>query len=527
MRRIVVTSLTLALAGALLPAPAGAGTAFRSGPGTWADFNGDGHADLFAGAVFDVVGGNDFAGAANVIYGRRGGITPRGNQWWHQNRPGVKGAAASGDEFAWSIAGGDFDGDGRDDLAVGIYGETVNGVDGAGAVQVFYGSPRGLRAKGNQLWHQDRPGIAEKAEPSDHFGMRVAAGDLDGDGRDELLVGVPYEQVNGMVGAGAVHVIRGGPNGLRSQGDQLWHQGRPGVNGDPGGNDFFGFELAVGDFGKGPGLDLAVGAPGEDTAGQNASGAVHLLYSGPDGLRPRGDRVFSLASPNVPGDPMLGDFFGMTMAAGNFGKGGRDDLAIGVIAADVGGANGAGVVVVLHGSGGGLRTQGVQVWHQDRPGIADAAETGDQFGWMLAAGDMGKSGHDDLAIGVPFEVLSGFGAAGAVHVVFGSKGGLRARGDQYWHQDRGGVKETVEASDFFGMYLMSGDFGRGPKMDLAISAPGETLNGINFAGAVHVLYSKRNGPAKRGNQLWHQDRPRIKGAVSLGDHFGVLTRFID
>ncbi len=87
--------------------------------------------------------------------------------------------------------------------------------------------------------------------------------------------------------------------------------------------------------------------------------------------------------------------------------------------------------------------------------MKDTAETGDGFGGALAAGDFNGDGRDDLAIGVPFEGLpDGAGGtideAGAVNLLYGSAKGLRARGDQFWHQDSPGVKDAAEGSDFYG-----------------------------------------------------------------------------
>jgi hypothetical protein len=70
-----------------------------------------------------------------------------------------------------SEASGDFSGDGREDLAVGVPFEDVGAgpVVDAGAVNVLYGTATGLSATGNQLWHQNSAGVLDVAEDSDHF----------------------------------------------------------------------------------------------------------------------------------------------------------------------------------------------------------------------------------------------------------------------------------------------------------------------------------------------------------------------
>jgi FG-GAP repeat len=116
-------------------------------------------------------------------------------------------------------------GDGRADLAVGVWQEDVEAVSNAGAVQVLYGSASGLDRPGNQLWHQDVSGIVDAAEAGDQFGFALATGDFNGDGLADLAVGVPGEDVAGVSDAGAVQVLYGTPSGLERPGNQFWHQG--------------------------------------------------------------------------------------------------------------------------------------------------------------------------------------------------------------------------------------------------------------------------------------------------------------
>ena len=80
--------------------------------------------------------------------------------------------------YAGSLAGSispavhaDFNGDGIDDLAVGVPGESIGNISRAGAVNVIYGSSsRGLTYANNQIWHQNVPAIMDQSEPDDSFG---------------------------------------------------------------------------------------------------------------------------------------------------------------------------------------------------------------------------------------------------------------------------------------------------------------------------------------------------------------------
>jgi hypothetical protein len=193
------------------------------------DFDKDGFHDLAIGASREGIGIIDQAGAVHVLYGSAGGLTAAGDQLWHQDKTGIKGAAGDFDRFGNSLTTGDFDNDGFHDLAVGIPFEDISTVNNAGAVEVLYGSRRGLRAKGDQLWHQDTPGIKDVAEDGDSFGSQVSVGDFDGDGFDDLVAAAGGELTTTIFRDGMVHVIHGSAKGLRPKGDQIWHQDTPGI----------------------------------------------------------------------------------------------------------------------------------------------------------------------------------------------------------------------------------------------------------------------------------------------------------
>ena len=150
---------------------------------------------------------------------------------------------------------GDFNADGFDDLAVGVPGEEVNSIRLAGAVNVIYGSASRLIATGNQLWHENSTGIADEVEEGDGFGQALTTADFNGDGFDDLAVGVPGENLGAVVNSGAVNVIYGSASRLTATGNQ-------GIGGVAEGGAF-GSALAAGDF-QGDGFDdLAIGTPFE------------------------------------------------------------------------------------------------------------------------------------------------------------------------------------------------------------------------------------------------------------------------
>jgi hypothetical protein len=493
----------------------------------FADFNGDGYDDLAIGAY----GANDYGladvGAVHVLYGSAAGLDADRLQVWTQDSVDVVDEVEERDLFGYSLAGGDFNGDGYDDLAIGAPGESLLGggpgdfFSPVGVVYVLFGSTEGLTGSNSQFWSQDSEGIADRAEVGDRFGEVLGAGDFNGDRIADLAIGVPFEDF----GAGAVHVLHGSSLGLTAEGSQFWSEDSPGIASDPDDAERFGSSLAAGDFNNDSRNDLAIGAPGAtDTAG---GGAVHVLYSAiSGGLSAASSQYWTQDNPGIADTSEVGDEFGFSLAAGDFNGDKRADLAIGVPYEDLGGGSSAivdaGAVHVLYGTTSvGLSSASSQFWTQDRYGIADSCEADDQFGFALAAGDFNRDKRADLAIGVPFEDLSVGGAVilntGAVQVLYGSLGGLSAAFNQFWTQDSVGIADSSEGFERFGSQLTVGDFNGDGRADLVISAPFESVTDPEN-GVVHVLYGTSRRLSATASQLWSQEILGLFG--DLGDQFG-------
>jgi hypothetical protein len=421
---------------------------------------------------------------------------------------------------AESRVSGDFNGDGHDDLAVGAPFEDVGSVGDAGAVNVIYGSASRLTTDGNQLWHQDSAGIVEAAEAGNQFGSSLAAGDFNGDGFDDLAVGVPFEEVDSIEGAGAVNVIYGSAGRLTADANQLWTQNSAGIADAVEEFDLFGLSLTAGDFNGSGHDDLAIGAPFEDLGALFDAGAVNVIYGAGVGLRATGNQLWHQDSTGIVDAANTTELFGFSLTAGDFNGSGHDDLAVGVTDQDVGSAFDAGAVNVIYGSAVRLTADANQLWHQDSAGIADAVEDFDRFGSSLAAGDFNGSGHDDLAIGVPREDVGSIVDAGGVNVIYGAGVGLRASGNQHWHQNSAGISDAAEADDRFGDSLTAGDFNASAHDDLAVGAPIEDVGSIVDAGAVSVIYGSASRLTADANQRWHQDSTGIADAAEADDRFG-------
>jgi len=338
------------------------------------DFDNDGFDDLAVGSAFE-----DFespsilvAGVVTILYGSATGLTATGSQLFSQNTTGIVDSAELSDLFGDSLAAGDFDGDGFDDLAIGVTGED----NFAGAVAVIYGTAAGLATAGNQLFRQSVAGLGDPAETGDAFGAALAAGNFNGDSRDDLAVGVPNEDVVAAgLNEGAVNVIYGSAAGLSTAGSQFWHQDSPGIKGIAKKDNFFGASLAAGHFAGLRTADLAIGSPKYG----NDHGVVHVLRGSAGGLTSTGNQIWHQEVVDVEGVAEPNDRFGEALTVGDYDGDTRFELAVGVP-----GEDGAGYVNVIYGTVSGLSAADDQIWGQNSPGVPGVDEAGDSFGAWLA-----------------------------------------------------------------------------------------------------------------------------------------------
>jgi hypothetical protein len=399
----------------------------------------------------------------------------------------------------------DFNGDGRDELVVGVPLEDVGGAVDAGGVAVISLRTSPLR---NQFFTRATAGIDGDPTAGDQFGYAVATTDFDGDGFDDLAIGAPYEDVAGIADAGAVHILYGSADGLVTEGSQHLTQNTDGIEDEAEAGDLVGWSLVAGQLGNLHDTlsDLAVGAPGEDVGEAEEAGAVHAVYGSADGLTAEGDELFTQDSPGILDIAQSGDHFGYALT---LDLGGNTPLIVSAPDEDYVDAADAGVVhVIYRGIDDTLEPRaGAQMFSQGVDGIRDTKQPGDRFGLTLApsadlvgsSANRIASSHPDLVIGVPFEDLPGAADAGMVQIIpGGGRFGFTPNGDAVLTQDSPGVREVAETGDRFGLAITTGLFGRfrdnggssRAQASLAIGVPFENLAAGRDAGMVQVIYKK-------------------------------------
>jgi hypothetical protein len=329
----------------------------------------------------------------------------------------------------------------------------------------------------------------------------VAAGDFDGDGFDDLAVSAPGEDVPGAPTAGAITVFSGSATGLAEAGSRQMQADSTAVAGRAEAGDRLGVALAAGDT-DGDGIgDLAIGIPGQNLPGANDAGAVLVLPGGPDGLRGAGSVELHGDSPGVAGDGREGDHLGISVVLGDLTGDGRADLAAGAPDKDTQGRADAGAVLVLHGSGEGIRARGSSQFNGPAP------RAGDHLGAAVAIGD-------ELVAGAPGRAVGGRHNSGAVAI----------RGLGFVHGDSPGIEGAAEVGDRFGASLAAGDLDGDEHRDVVVGMPDEDLAGIVDAGATQHLHGPDLGPSP----IFHADSAGVPGTAERGDRWsGVVPSYLD
>ncbi len=363
------------------------------------DVNGDRIDDVLVGARFAGPGAQAQSGEgeAYVIYGRSdlGGTVDiaLGNQ-----DVTVTGAGR-GDYLSIALASSDVDGDGVSDLllgASGVDGPTINRGE-AGAVYVVLGSKDlpalielGKRQPYLTIWG---------AQPADLLPNYLAAGDVDGDGKAELIAGAPSagRPTAGGLPSGEVYIIDV-PDAPGSEIDLASDQGFTRLRGAAA-LDGFGFFVAAADVDDDGREDVIIGARDADgpNDSRNNAGEVHLLL-GQEHFPSFIDLAQTALDVTISG-PQTAGSLGFTVASGDVNGDGMPDLLAGAPIGDGCGlgAEDAGEAYVIFGRSSWPRTLDLAEGEYDLSLFG--SEAGDELGFSLAAGDVDGDGRDDILAG--------------------------------------------------------------------------------------------------------------------------------
>ncbi len=353
------------------------------------DVNGDGYDDVIIGASEYDAGFLEDAGAAYIHHGSPGGVSAS---------PNLLVAGTDGEELGFSVAGaGDVNGDGYDDVIIGAPVYYIGGPRSEGHAYIHHGSSSGVSSGASTTL------TGEAIE--DYFGVAVAgAGDVNGDGYDDVIIGAVGRDSDTTVDVGAAYIHHGSSSGVSSRASRT-------LMGERAADKFGRSVSGVGDVNGDSYDDVIIGAYGYRRPSIAApAGRVYIHHGSSSG-------VSSGASVTLTGERGV-EYLGISVAgAGDVNGDGYGDVIIGAGGREVGSLL-VGAATILNGSSSGASL--------DASSTLTGSSERDQFGGCVAsAGDVNGDGYDDVIIGGagdPYEEGEGMGAV-YIHHGHGPGGG--------------------------------------------------------------------------------------------------------
>jgi hypothetical protein len=209
------------------------------------DFNGDGIDDLAVCADGKRVGSATNAGSVYVLKGTGGGLsgTAPNRQLWNFSTGGVRGDAQPNDNWGDSITAGDFNNDGREDLAIAVDRRNLDGIAGVdhGTVLVFPGSANMVSVNSGKYkgFSENTRGVPSDARSNDIFGSLLQTFDVEGNGYDDLYIAAAGETVGSQAKAGGLFLLKGSSRGVTSSGSKYYTQATSKIDDSAETSDFF------------------------------------------------------------------------------------------------------------------------------------------------------------------------------------------------------------------------------------------------------------------------------------------------
>ena len=447
------------------------------------DINSDGVDDL-------IIGPNNGDGESYVVFGSNTGFSASIELSSIDGSNGFQ-INGIGRSVGYSVSGaGDINGDGIDDLIIGAFLADPNGVLSAGESYVVFGNNTGFSASFDLSSLDGSDGFQINGiKYADLSGYSVGgAGDINGDGIDDLIIGAPYSSPNGES-----YVVFGSNTGFSASIELSSLDGSNGfqINGI---GRLVGYSVSGAGDVNGDGIDdLIIGSPFSSPNGISRAGESYIVFGNTTGF----SASFDLSSLDGSDGFQIngiksGDLSGFSVGgAGDVNGDGIDDLIIGAYTANPNGVLSAGESYVVFGSNTGFSAS-FDLSSLDGSNGFRINGIGTYYltGWSVrGAGDVNGDSIDDVIIGAPFGNLGGDS-----YLVFGSNTGFSASIELSSLDGSNGFRiNGIDVADISGFSVGgAGDVNGDGIDDVIIGAPYADPNGFYDAGETYIVYGRGN-----------------------------------
>jgi hypothetical protein len=498
------------------------------------DVNGDGYADLIIGAAAASPGGNGSAGSVYVVFGGPAGLPDPLDLSSLNGTNGFRlDGAAAGNGIA-GLAAGDVNGDGKADIIIGSIHTTISGHTNTGSVYVVFGGATGAANSTGTAWtscpctlnaaflNGTNGAEFDGTAGGNLTGGTVAVGDVNGDGKADIIIGATGAKVGTNSSAGAVYLVFGKAAGWSGTATVLNSTFLNGTNGAEfdGVGSFYeaGYALAVGDVnGDGKG-DIIIGSPYAKVGTNSTAGSVYVVFgkaAGWSGTATLLNSTFLNGTNGVEFDGIAAsNYTGYSVAAGNIKgsvNGGNkiSDIVIGAPQTTISGNTHTGSVYVVFGKAAGWSGTATLLNAAFLNGTNGAQFNGPALGTLvgqygLTVGDVNGDGYADILVGA---VCQGQNSCsdGQVYAVLGKAAGWSGTAtvlnSTFLNGTNGFILTDTNPNDLQPTSMTaSGDINKDNKNDIAVGYTNGSVAGRTNSGAVYFTLGRSSWPASLNQQ---------------------------